>query len=216
VAPVPGPPSPRGLGAKEYGLKLGVPPVEPRRPARELHLFHLLHDDLMLLHRLLTARLESVGQWRDAAARGAVDFLETSAVERVAALADLAEAFVTGWRIGRGRRIDREVLRAAGVSETYLGRITELARDLDNDAARLVEVMEGRGDDRSKGFQKKKLEQLSDYLAGEGYLDMREMLDESQLNIHVLAEMSAHVREGRLSEADVASIVTRLHRIAKD
>jgi hypothetical protein len=215
VAPLRQPPSPVGLDAAEYGLELQVPPVEPRRSAGALDLFHLLHDDLQLVHRLRLQRIETVGQWRDAAAKGAVAFLDAAVVERVSALADLAEAFVGAWRIGRGRRIDREVLGAAGVSETYLDRIAELAGELEGDAARLVEAIESRSDERAKGFQKKKLEQLVDFLAAEGYLDTRDVLDEAALSIQVLEGVSPHVREGRLTETDLATIVSRLYRIAR-
>ncbi|MBA1147508.1 hypothetical protein H0Z60_10635, partial [Ectothiorhodospiraceae bacterium WFHF3C12] len=46
-------PPPGDQAPEAYAERLGVPPVEPRRDPGELHLFHLLRDDLTLLHRLM-------------------------------------------------------------------------------------------------------------------------------------------------------------------
>ena len=94
--------------------------------------------------------------------------------------------------------------------------LTEMARDLEGDAVRMVETLEKRSDDRAKGFLKKKTEQLRDFLAAEGYLDPRDVLDGAQLNAHVLAAMAVQVREGWISPVEVATITARLHRVARE
>src|SRR5690606_22162287 len=49
-------PAPLDHDAQAYGARLKVPAIDPWQAAGQLHVFHLLRDDLALLHRLL-------GQW---------------------------------------------------------------------------------------------------------------------------------------------------------
>ena len=140
------PPSPEGLDAADYGLLLKVPPVDVDRSAGELHLFHLLNDDLPLLHRLVAMGVKTVGQWKLLAERGeAATLFGEATAARLSALAVLYEAFLRARRIGRGRRVDMDALRRSGkVSPVYLEKFPSLLDDLDGDAGRLMETIATR------------------------------------------------------------------------
>jgi uncharacterized protein YhaN len=209
-------PSPHGISAEEYGRQLLVEPVQPHRDVSRLHLFHLLHEDLGLLHELVQADATNVGRWRNLARGGETGKLfGAGRAARVSALCDLAEAFFEAWRIGRGTKIDVEVLRAAGVSETYLQRLGPLVDELDGDARRLLVTIERREDERVKRFRADTMEQLTGYLESHGYVDPREPLDEAAIVARVLSALAEHVEARRLSTAEVAIRVRGLHAAAK-
>ena len=216
VEPVPEVPSPEGLSAGQYGLAIEAPRLEPRRPVEGLHLIHLLDDDLNLLYRLLQKRISTLGQWRSLINLGqAARLAGEEQAARLSALGDLAAAFFEAWVIGRGRPVDGEALRLAdGVSETFRGKLTDLAGELGGDAALLVRALEERSDGRVSGFREKQLEAFRNWLIGEGYLDPREPLDEPALQGRVLEALGRHLESRRLSLADVAAHVRRLFELA--
>jgi uncharacterized protein YhaN len=54
-------PAPNGQAPEDYAVVLGVPRIDPWAPSDAIHVFHLLRDDLSLLHRLLEERTERLG-----------------------------------------------------------------------------------------------------------------------------------------------------------
>jgi energy-coupling factor transporter ATP-binding protein EcfA2 len=204
VPPLPDVPAPGTLAAEDYGERLGVPSVDPRRPVGSLHLFHLLRDDLRLLHALLRERIATVGQWRLLVSSGAARHLVgEAAAERISALADVAEELFGSWRIGRGRPVDAAVLRRAGLGETWVARLASLAEEAEGDAATLLARLERRDDERARGFQSRLRERLREHLLDEGYLDEREPLDEPTLHARVRSGVERHVEAGRLGAGAV-------------
>jgi hypothetical protein len=194
-----------------------VPPFDPDAPrVGSIHLFHLLYDDLELLHLLAGAGIETVGQWRLLAARGQADKVATKGrSDRLEALVELVESFLEGWRIGRGREVDADVLHEAGVSPSFLDRLASLATDLGGDARRLIQALEDRADERVKGFRAKGKDALCAFLEMHDYLDMRDVLDEDGLRAHVLTGVANHLQAERLTPGEVAARVDRLFRLSR-
>ena len=132
-------PSPGDATPEAYAEILGVSHLDPLRSHQSQHLFHVTWDDLTLLHRLVTAGISKVGQWR---------FLWTSGTVRCATIIEgstvgkelndrieLLEIFSRFWCQGRGRPVDREVLEASSlVSEHFLDGVVEIAASLDGKA----------------------------------------------------------------------------------
>jgi exonuclease SbcC len=171
----------------EYGRRLHVPPLRPARPSTAAHLFHLLPDDPVLLHRLLESGLQTVGQWQGAARRLAVQAeLPAGAVERISARAGLLAAFIAAWRRGRGLPVDREVLEQSGAvsRERFLPEVATLAERLAGDGAALLSALE---EGAVKGFRREKIEQLREHLLATGHLDTRPALQKDELVAHLLA-----------------------------
>ena len=164
-------PPPNGLDAATYATRIGVPPLNPRGSAGGIHLFHLLRDDLLLLHRLMdTWYISTAGQLESLlasdAARSAVSERQTR--QRLLLRSKTARSWTGLWRQGRGRPVDRVVLdQCPAVSNTFLDRAADLARELRGDGRALVQALR---EGLVKGFQTRKINDLADWLADEGYI----------------------------------------------
>ena len=200
---------------KVNGAALRVPPLDPRREASAQHLLYLLWDDLPLLHRLLSAHIECVGQW-STLSRGQAQLATEIAAADVAgsqldARADLLEEFCLVWREGRGRPVDRDALERSGaVSDRYLDGVAEVAGELASDGESLIEALRARDDERLQGFRTKAADALEAFLTEEGHIDPRPTLDEPALLARVLATPAA----AQLPDPAAAEWVFRWWRLA--
>ena len=165
-------PLPNGLEAETYAIRIDVHPVDPRADAGGVHLFHLLRDDLSLLHRLLdTWRVGTLGQLESLlssdAAGGAISDHQTR--QRLLQRCQVARLWSDLWRQGRGRPVDRAVLdQCPAVSDVFLDRAADLSRDLEGDGEELVRALQAG---LLKGFYTSKTNELDEWLADKGYID---------------------------------------------
>lgn len=204
-------PSPDGMSAEDYGVKIGVPSIDPRNGAGSLHIFYLLRNDLPTLRQLLSMGIERVGACMHLMRNGGLDgVIDEAQRTRLSALSDLVEAYINGWAIGRGKPVDRGVLDAAGVGNTFLGRLTELTEELGNDSRRFMETIRSGSDDRTKRMRSRTQESLEQHLAENGYLDERPVLTEDQMVGHVLPRMTKHTQAGILTPEECAQAVREL------
>jgi hypothetical protein len=197
-------PAPDGGDAAAYGEKLGVSPPRPFEPVQSWHLFHVLRDDLALLHRILDGiRLHTLGQWRqarkDGAARVAVSEEEAQAVD---VRAELAERFVEAWSIGRGRPLERAWLEANGPfnADRWLDEVDGLAARLGRDAAATVRALAAG---RVQRFPKKSIAELRRTLLEEGLVDERPVLDPAAVRSRVLALMESPIGAGLIGTSEI-------------
>ena len=214
IAPLDEVPPPDGAAPESYGLTIEVAPLNPRRDPMSLPVYYLLRDDLKLLHRLLSARLSSIGQCRNLL-RGESK-LARSIVSQSAAGRDLAvrielfESFCLAWREGRGQPVDRLTLEAsAAVSRTYIEQVVEIARELGGDPVALIEKLRSRGDPRLSRFQTKTIDRLESYLVEQGYVAQQAPLDESEINARLQATPAA-AQLGDAATAELNSAWWRL------
>ena len=172
VEPPPALPPPDGLTAEEYATLIHVQPVNPRAAAGGIHLFHLLRDNLGLLHSLLdTWRIGAMGQLESLlasnAARSAISSRQTR--QRLRQRCRTARSWTDLWRQGRGMPVDRAVLDESGaVSEVFLDSAADLAKELKCDGKALVLALRDR---RVRGFFSSKTDDLENWLADKGYID---------------------------------------------
>ncbi|MFQ5417212.1 MAG: ATP-binding protein, partial [Myxococcota bacterium] len=204
VPPLPAIPAPGGRSAEEYGAALGIPAFDPRRGHAAQHLFHLVWDDLDLLHWLLERRIQHVGQWRMASAAGSAIALQPESAgptgRQLAARVDLLDDFCRLWSEGRGRAVDRDVLDASGaVTATFFERVVEVATELDGDANALIEAMRSRLDERLSGYRSHATDKLEAFLVDEGHIDLRPVLDEDEICARVMASPAAARLPGDLA-----------------
>jgi DNA repair exonuclease SbcCD ATPase subunit len=181
-----------GCAADDYAASPGVPAPDPFAPIGELHLHHLLRDDPRLLDLLLgRAEVERIGHWRALRAGGGAEKLFSLAVcEHVDALVSIAEAFLEAWRIGRARPLSPAVLAASGcVSDKFLDRLSELARDLGGDAEALLNALEAGADERTKRFRSAAREGLREVLSRSGHLVARPPLAPADLHAVLLTRV---------------------------
>ncbi len=186
-------PSPEGHSPESYAAALAVAPVDPRCPG-SIPLFHLLRDDLGLLHRLME-------EWR-LTALGPLEVLlgDKRGAERLGGAwgklrrrASLARLWCDIWRRGRGRPVDGPALEASGVlSATFFGRVLSLAEDCGGDGAALIAALR---EGRISRFRAETIDQLESHLAEEGYIDEGERLDEAGRRQALLLEGAADAGE---------------------
>ena len=171
-------PAPNEASAESYASLLGVPPrLDLYRPEGSIHLFHLLRDDLTLLHTLMdTWRIGSLGQ---------LEVLLTSDAARTALPGEdlrcrlrrrcrVVRTWVELWRQGRGRPVDRGVLeQCAAISATFIDRVAERAAQVRGDAEALLQALREGKVDR---FRSRKTDELAQWLADWGYTDDQERL----------------------------------------
>ena len=217
IGGTPSVPAPEGVSPDEYARQLGVAALRPAHGASAAHLAHLV-DDPSLLHGLLSAGIATYGQLAALARAGGVGgLLPEPSLRRVRAKAQMIDAFAEAWRVGRGQPLSRMVLEAAGVTETFIDGVSELADELNGDARRLIAELEKSGaerDERAKGFRSSIRDAMVDYLTREGYLDPRNPLDEDTVRARVLAAASAALRDDVLQPSEVDAIFRGLWKAA--
>ena len=172
-------PAPSGRSAEAYASLLGVPPrLDPHRPEGGIHLFHLLRDDLALLHSLMeTWRIVTLGQLEvllaSDAARTALPGEELQ--HRLRRRCRVVRTWVELWRQGRGRPVDRGMLeRCSAISTIFIDRVAELAVRVEGDGEALIEALRAGAVDR---FRSSKLDELERWLADEGHTDDQDRLN---------------------------------------
>jgi len=205
---------PGDMSLSEYGNALGVPALDPTVGARATHVAHLV-EDAKPLYQLLSAGIETYGQLESLVSYGAVDaYVESSALSRMRVRARVLDAFSEAWRVGRGKSVSRDVLIAAGVSDNFIDRVADLARDLNWDAKRLTQVLHAREDERTKGFRSDALERVIEKLTESGYLDMTDPLGEEAILIRVLAASNDSVKQGTIDAAEIRELCSGLWRLS--
>lgn len=184
-------PVPQGRSASEYARLLGVPAIDPRDEAGSVHVFHLLHDELELLHTLLQRwRVETLGQLKSllqsGLARRAVP--DDTHREKLASRCRLTRDWISAWRIGRGKPVDRGVLEQAdGITNNMIDRISDKANDVDHDPRALMRSLEAG---EVSHYRDRQREALKVYLLVHGYLPDREPLTAEERRQRVLTRMS--------------------------
>ena len=195
-------PAPNGASAESYASLLGVlPRPDFHQPEGGIHLFHLLRDDLTLLHTLMdTWRIRSLGQ---------LEILLASNAARSALAADdlrrrlrrrcrVVRTWVELWRRGRGRPVDRGVLeQSVAVSATYIDRAADLAARVGGDGEALVRAL--RAGELGR-FRTRKIDELERWLADEGYIDDQERLTSEDRRRLTLQRIAA------ATDADAADV----------
>ena len=170
-------PTPDSRTPEAYAALLGVPQYGPHTAVGGIHLFHLLRDDLNLLHRLMDAwRIKSLGQLerflKSSAAQGAIGDVNHRLTLRNRCAA--ARHWVELWRQGRGKPVDRPALERSGaVTTVFIERATNLAAKLGGNGQDLIAALDGG---RLPGFWDKKFDELKQWLDEEGYIDNQPLL----------------------------------------
>ena len=178
VEAAPSLPAPGDRSAEDYASALGVPRLDPHRPEGDIHLFHLLRDDLPLLHTLMdTWRILSLGQLEALLASDAAPaaLAGEDLRHRLQLRCHALRVWIGLWRQGRGRPVNRGVLEQSGaVTAVFIDRVTELAEQVRGDGEALVRALHAG---ELEHFRASKAEELEQWLTDEGFIDLRSRLD---------------------------------------
>ena len=166
-------PDPEGLSAIEWAERAGIEAIDPWRGFGQLHVFHLLHDDLALcvkLAELDLARLAELEAFLDSPAAG--EFLDDATNERLQRRLATARQILDDWQRRHDRPAKGADLAASGLlSERFLARTAELAEQLGGDPRRLLDALR-HGE--VPHFRSDTADQLEAWLENQGYLNARQ------------------------------------------
>lgn len=183
--------------------------LRPQAPVESAHLWHLV-DEPDALHRLLSLGIERWGALQALVEHGGPDALGDAApvYPRARATARALEVAFEAARIGRGKPVDREVLRESGaVTDRFIDRVADLCEACGGNAALLLEALEAG---RVERFHRAAIDALRDYFDANGHLDPREKLDPETVRARVLGAVAAEIRAGIIG----AEVVGRAVAIA--
>jgi hypothetical protein len=186
--------SPEGLTADEYGAALGVPSLDPALGYAHQHFFHVLWDDLELLHGFLSNGIVRAGQWRTVSDSALAAKLCANSIPsgEISVRLNLLENFCEYWNKGRGRLVDREVLEDSdALSDRFIDQVALIAAELGGDSEKLLDALRSRVDPRLKGFRASSLENLERYLRENVYVDEHPVLNVEELRLLALASPAA-------------------------
>ncbi len=200
----PPPPIPPPVGmVEEYARLLAVPPIDPRRDAGEIHLFHLLRDDLDRLHSLLRDfRCESLGQAESMLVNPAPASNDADGdwQSRLLARCGATRVWLDALRQGRGGRIGRNELEAsAAVSHKFLGKAVDLLNSPEI-AGKPEHLLRQLRAGALKGYRQSKIEELEAWLREQGHIDDRPVLSKHERRTRALRQ------SGQTSPAAAADI----------
>ena len=176
---------PDGRTPEVYAAALGVPELDPWREDAT-HVYHVLCDELELLHKVLEARYESLGPLGALLEDSRADVLLSK--DELATLhvrVAVARTLFGAWREGRGRPMELATLSACpAITDTFQEQVLELAEECEFDARQLIAHM---NDGAVARFKKRKLEELTDWLTEASHLVDGEPLPHSELRLRALA-----------------------------
>jgi len=180
-------PKPAGMSHEAYGNALGVPGLDPARPAGLVHLWHAV-DDPETLYALLQKRIATVGQFESRVVKRLVrvDGLAEEDIDRIAVRARAIRGAFEAWRIGRAAPVDRAVLEEAdAVTDNFIDRVWEVAAAVGGDGRQLVHAL---NEGRVPRWRTANTERLREYLEEHGYLVRDEPLTPDEICQRVLEE----------------------------
>ena len=189
----PAPPRPDGLNATQYAERLQVPAVDPRRDAGDVHLFHLLRDDLSTLHELLDhwgiTTLGPAENWLASPAGQSMAHQHSWPVLLAGRIA-MARAWLQLAAEGLGQPLDADTIaRSDTQTRVMTGRINTVAKQHDWEAAPLIAALRNGA---VKNLGKPRIDALESWLTDHGYLDPRPPLDAEALEHGVLGQLGHH------------------------
>ena len=194
-------PAPGELDHAAYGALLKVPPIDLGNGGADgVHLWYLV-DEPALLHRLLSLGAETWGGLRMLVDAVGPSLLgpDAAGYARLQALSGAMERLLGARRIGRGRPVDREALERSGaISQVFMERVEEKRQEVNGDAQRLIVAVDGL-----PRFRDDAVAAFREFLEREGYLDLREPLEEERVRVELLAALAPDLRAGHCTPADV-------------
>ncbi len=129
-------------------------------------------------------------------------------LEQVMAAAKAAETACRYWQIGRGKPIDRQSLvDAECVSDTFVDRLTTLAKKHSGDAEKLLKIL---ADGDVKRWQSRNTDRLRTYFEENGYLSSDSCLAPEDIRLRTLAIVANEVKNGTLEQAWINRLVAQL------
>lgn len=165
-------PDPAGLTPLQWAAEAEIPAIQPWQGIGQVAVFHLLHDDLPLVARLMQLELSRLGELGSFLERNEDSaLLDSEQRELLATRIRAAELILRDWCERHHRPVDADALAASGaITETFMPRVSELAAELHGHPEALLAALQ---DGQVSRFRKDSMENLEDWLSAQGYLASR-------------------------------------------
>jgi hypothetical protein len=202
-------PEPDGNDHWTYRERLDVPTFDPRQGAASAPLWYVTEDP-EVLYRLRAAGIERWGHLKSLLEVGAVDgLLSKTSREQVRRHGAALEAFVEAYTVGRGKAVDRDVLKASGaVSDNFIDEVSALAERVDGDPDALLDGLPD-----ISHFRHSKIDELREYLRNENYLDPRPKRPDDQIRSAVIDTYCQHGLEPTTAASATDRLLSRISAV---
>lgn len=189
-------PDPDKHDHQSYAKALGVPSFAPREGAQSAHLWYIV-GDTDVLHNLLTMGVKRWGQLKSLLdSTIELSVIDATAQETIYHNGAALEEYVKSWRVGRGKRVDRTVLKDSGaVSSTFIDEVSSLAQECNGDAEAIIDALD---DGKVNRWRSGKTDELEQYFRENEYLSGSETLPPETIRIRVVSQFT---RNGYTAEA---------------
>ncbi len=191
-----------GHSRQAYGQLLKVPRWSGWEPVGALHLWYL-EPRLERLQPLLAQGFERWGQLASLTRDNAIEMAgyDQSTIAPLTAKARALEVWQELWRIGRGKKVDREALEASdAVSGRFIDDVSTLCLKFGGDGRQVLDALEGG---QISGFRSNKTEDLEAFLLYEGYIEEVPPMSDGDIRAEVLGRMKADLDAAGLTRDDL-------------
>ncbi len=199
----------QGISHEQYGRELSVPDFNLMKGAESTHLWYIIEDTELIRH-FLKLGITKWGQLKTMLETGKVGFIpedKQDLIKEIKILGCCLEEYVSCWRVGRDRMVDRSVLLdSRAISENFIDEVAELARKVDGDARSIIEELRSG---TVKRFLDKKVNALEQYFEEENYINSVDTLSGEQIYARMLSVVTLD------NSAEIGEKVKRLFKRLK-
>ncbi len=206
-------PAPSSQPYSQYVFDLAIPEFIPTRGWNSQSICYVLPENNELLYRFFKNGIRTAGQWSIVQGQPLANELcsELLNPEEIGNRVELFKVFCELWSVGRGRPLDRHALETSeAISDRYIQGISDIAKENQGSASKVLEILRGREDERSSSFRHNQIEKLEQYFLDNGYLEEREILDKDGLLLRIRATPVA----SKLSEDASLTLIRKWQALA--
>ena len=189
-------PSPAGMNHEAYGRTLEVPSIDQEAAVGGVHLWYLVEEPERL-YELINNGINLWGQLENLVDSNNSENLtaDSTIYKNAAASARVLESALRYRLVGRGRPVNRRVLKDSDCCGTHFEAVVEKTEELDGDGKRLVEAL---SDGEVKRFRKQKIAALEQYLEEHGFIPVEEELSPTEIDERVRRDVYNDIETGLL------------------
>ncbi|MCY4274794.1 MAG: AAA family ATPase [Gammaproteobacteria bacterium] len=206
-------PAPSDQSYSQYSIDLAISEFTPTQGWLGQSISYVLPENNELLYKFYKNGIQFAGQWSIVQGQPLANELCNGLLdpEEMDSRIELFKIFCELWSLGRGRPLDRHNLETSdAISDRYIQGISEITKENKGNAAKLIEILKERKDERSSGFRQKQINKLEQYFLNNGYLEDREVLDKDQLLLRIRATPIAN----KLSEHTSLNLIKKWQTLA--
>ena len=135
---------------------------------------------------------------------GKIEEVNEATVNSILTKLKFLRRFQELYRRGRSRPIDKKILEQSGaVSYSFIEEVAAKMKNLNGNPQKLIESLRNG---EVSGFRSNKIEELEQYLTGEGFIDNQEVLEKDA----IIVQLNAFLSNLELETSSAESFINRL------